>query len=444
MATTDLRQHGEGPVPVEQPIGGTQPLVVTEETSLVDLLQARERGADFRQSAAFFRQALGNFEAIGHNLYRRMLLEPSTAEADVHYPRETDKRRMIILASNNYLGLTTHPKVVEAAREAALQYGVGSGSSPLLVGTFPITGELEAKLADFKRAEEACVFATGYSANVGVISSVCTRHDLIVLDRLAHASMVDGAKLSGAQIKVFRHNDADHLDRVLRRNQGPGLRLVCVEGIYGMDGDIAPLDEIAEVAKQHDAMILVDEAHSTGVLGPGGRGAVAHFGLEGVVDLQVGTLSKAIGACGGFVAANRDICTHIRYFARSGMFSTAPSPMVMAAASAAIDVIHDEPELRERLWDNCNFMFDGLKGLGFTVGDAPSPVIPVIVGTMAGLRHMTLELHRNNICVNSIPFPAVPHGTERLRISLTSMHTREQLAEALACIERAGKSAGVI
>jgi len=414
-----------------------------DEASLVDILRARENGVDFRTAAGMFASALENVESKGHNLYRRMLLEPSDAEALVDYPREAGERRMIMLASNNYLGLTSHPKVIEAACQAATMYGAGSGSSPLLVGTFPTTRKLEAKLANFKGTDEACVFATGYSANVGVISAVCGKNDVVILDRLSHASMVDGAKLSGAQIKVFRHNDVEHLDRVLRRNSGAGTRLVAVEGIYSMDGDAAPLDEILKVVRKHDALLLVDEAHSTGVLGEGGRGAAAHFGIEGQVDLHVGTLSKALGACGGFVAGNSDLVTYIRYFARSGMFSTAPSPMVTAAAAAAIEVIEEEPWRVEKLWDNCRFMHGELKRMGFTISEQPSPIIPVIVGCMSILRQMTLELHQSNICVNSVPFPAVPHGSERLRISLTANHTREQLTEALRSIERAAYNAGL-
>lgn len=420
------------------------PFQITDETSLVDLFRAREQGLGVREAAAMFKQMINHFEAVGQNLYGRTLLGPNDAEAVVDYPRESGKRQMIILASNNYLGLNNHPRVIAAAQQAALDYGTGAGSSPLLVGRFPVTKELETKLANLKGAEEACVFSTGYSANVGVISAVAGKDDVVILDRLAHASMVDGAKLSGAQIKVFHHNDAAHLDSVLRRNKQARVKLVAVEGIYSMDGDVAPLDEIYEVCRRHDALLLVDEAHSTGVLGAHGRGAAELFGLEGKIDLHVGTLSKALGACGGFVAGNSDLVTYIRYFARSGMFSTAPSPMVMAAASAAIDVIRDEPELRHRLWDNCNFMHSELKRLGFTVNEAPSPVIPVIVGTMKGLRQMTLELHRSNICVNSVPFPAVPHGSERLRVSLTASHTREQLVEAIECIRRAGVNAGII
>jgi glycine C-acetyltransferase len=273
---------------------------------------------------------------------------------------------------------------------------------------------------------------------------VAGKNDVVVLDRLAHASMVDGAKLSGAQVRVFRHNDADHLDRVLTRHDGTGLALVCVEGIYSMDGDMAPLNEICRVVRKHNAMLMVDEAHSTGVLGPDGRGAVAHFGLVDEVDLHVGTMSKALGATGGFVAASRPIVTYIRYFARSGMFSTAPSPMTMAAANAALDVIRAEPQRRETLWDNCRYLHSNLKQMGFKINDAPSPIIPVVVGTMKALRQMTLELHAQDICVNSVPFPAVPHGSERLRISLTANHTQPQLARALACICRAGKNAGII
>jgi 8-amino-7-oxononanoate synthase len=420
-----------------------KPLAITAETSLVDMLRARDSGVDFRQLAAMFSEVVEHFESQGQNLYRRMLLEPSDAESLVDYPREAGERRMIMLASNNYLGLTTHPRVVEAAREAALLYGTGSGSSPLLVGTFPVTRHLERGLADFKGADEACVFATGYSANVGVISAVVGKNDVVILDRLSHASMVDGAKLSGAQMKVFRHNDVEHLDRVLRRCREARNRLVAVEGIYSMDGDTAPLDEILKVVRRHDALLLVDEAHSTGVLGPDGRGAAAHFGVEGQIDLHVGTLSKALGACGGFVAGKADMVNYIRYFARSGMFSTAPSPMVLAAARAALQVIRDEPQRVRQLWENCRFMHSELKHMGFTISEAPSPIIPVIVGSMQILRQMTLELHRSNICVNSVPFPAVPQGSERLRISLTANHTREQLVEALRCLKQAAENAGL-
>jgi glycine C-acetyltransferase len=222
------------------------------------------------------------------------------------------------------------------------------------------------------------------------------------------------------------------------------LALVCVEGIYSMDGDIAPLDEIAEVVKQHNAVLLVDEAHSTGVLGPDGRGAVAFYGLEGQVDLHIGTLSKSLGACGGFVAGSRAAVTYIRYLARSGMFSAAPSPMVIAAANAALNVIRSEPQRRERLWKNCRLVHSRLEAMGFKINEVPSPIIPVVVGSMKVLRQMTLELHNNNVCVNSVPFPAVPHGSERLRISLTANHTEEQLERALQAIYRAGKNAQVI
>ena len=414
-----------------------------EEFSLVDVLRAREEGVDFRTAASMFAGAVEHFESKGHNLYRRMLLQPSDAEALIDYPREAGQRRMIMLASNNYLGLASHPKVIGAACQAAVAYGTGAGSSPLLVGTFPTTRILEEKLSDLKGTDDACVFATGYSANVGVISAVCGKNDVVILDRLAHASMVDGAKLSGAQIKVFRHNDVAHLDSVLRRNRDANTKLVAVEGIYSMDGDTAPLDEILKVVRKHDALLLVDEAHSTGVLGKGGRGAASHFGIEGQIDLHVGTLSKALGSCGGFVAGKADLVTYIRYLARSGMFSTAPSPMVTAAAAAALDVIEQEPWRVEKLWDNCRFMHSELKRMGFTINEGPSPIIPVIVGSMSILRQMTLELHQANICVNSVPFPVVAHGSERLRISLTANHNREQLVEALRCIEQAAYSAGL-
>lgn len=428
----------------QPPFFGTNGFDLTEETSLVDVLRARDGGVRLKDAAAAFKSGLADFAANGRNLYGRMLMGPSDAEGIVDYPIEGGRRQMIVLASNNYLGLTTHPKVIRAAQDAAARYGTGAGSSPLLVGTFTVTKELEANLAEFKRCDEVCLFATGYSANVGVLSALARKDDLVVLDRLAHASLVDGAKLSGARVKIFRHNDAQHLDHVLRRNAHRGLTVVCLEGIYSMDGDMAPLDEILPVVRRHDALLLVDEAHSTGVLGREGRGIAEHFGLEGQIDLHVGTMSKALGACGGFVAGSSDLVTYLRYLARSGMFSTAASPMVTAAANAALDVIRDEPQLRERLWDNCRFMHDALRQLGFRLNEAPSPIIPVIVGSMKELREMTLELHRTDVCVNSVPFPAVPHGSERLRVSLTANHTREQLSRAIDRIAEAGRHAGVI
>ena len=421
-----------------------QTLAITEETSLVDLIKLRDQGVDFRQLAPMFEQGLAGFEAKGHNLYRRTLLGPSDAESDVHYPREDHARRMIILASNNYLGLTNHPEVIEAACSAAHEHGTGAGASPLLVGTYPITRELESNLARFKGTDDACVFATGYQANVGVISSVAGKNDLVVLDRLAHASMVDGAKMSGAQVRIFRHNDAEHLDRVLSRRERGGRALVCVEGIYSMDGDTAPLDEICPIVRKHNAMLLVDEAHSTGVLGPDGRGAVAHFGLHDEVDLIVGTLSKSLGARAVSWPAIRPRSLIFVISRKARMFSTAPSPMVTAAANAALNVLKREPERREQLWSNCRFMHASLNQMGFKINPEPSPIIPVIVGSMTALRHMTLELHHNNICVNSVPFPAVQHGSERLRISLTANHTQAQLVEALEYLRQAGRNAEIL
>jgi glycine C-acetyltransferase len=351
---------------------------------------------------------------------------------------------MIMLASNNYLGLTNHPQVVQAAQQAAEQYGTGAGSAPLLVGTFPVTRRLESQLAELKRSEEACVFASGYQTNVGVISALVQKNDVVIIDQLGHASMWDGANMSAAKVRAFRHNDPDHLDRVLRRNRHAGAKLVCVEGLYSMDGDTPPLQEICEVTRRHGAMLLLDEAHSTGVLGANGGGAAEHFGVEGQIDLHVGTLSKSLAACGGFVTGSSALINYLRYFARSAMFSAAPSPMVTAAASAAVEVIRSEPQRRKRLWENAHYLHGELKRLGFRTSAEVSPIIPLIVGTMERLRKMTLELHENNICVNSVPYPAVPLGSERLRISLTANHTREQLAQAIEAIRVAGMHAGLI
>jgi len=414
------------------------------EVSLVDIMRAREQGMGIRQAASQFQAMVRQLESQGINLYRRTLLDPSDAQARVYYPRESRCRDMIMLASNNYLGLTSHPRVVKAAQQAAEQYGTGSGSAPLLVGTFPITRLLEAQLADLKRSEEACVFASGYQTNVGVISSLVRQNDLVVVDQLGHASMWDGANMSTAKVRAFRHNDPDHLDSVLSRNQQAGTKLVCVEGLYSMDGDTPPLPEICEVTQRHRALLLLDEAHSTGVLGANGGGAAEHFGVEDQIDLHVGTLSKALAACGGYVTGDSDLVNYIRYFAPSAMFSAAPSPMVTAAANAALDVLRSEPKRRKRLWVNSHFMHSELERLGLRTGGEVSPIVPIIVGTTQGLRKMTLELHENDICVNSVPYPAVPHGSERLRISLTANHTRAQLRQAVKAIRIAAIHAGLI
>jgi len=421
-----------------------QPQEANNDFSLADIMRARDQGMGVRQAAREFQGVVKQLESQGLNLYRRTLLDPSDAEARVYYPSDSHCREMIMLASNNYLGLTNHPRVVKAAQQAAEQYGTGSGSAPLLVGTFPITRRLESQLADLKHSEEACVFASGYQTNVGVISSLVRKNDLVVVDQLGHASMWDGANMSDAKVRAFKHNDPEHLDRVLTRNHQSGTKLVCVEGLYSMDGDMPRLREICKVTRRHGALLLLDEAHSTGVLGANGGGTAEHFGVEDQIDLHVGTLSKSLASCGGFVTGDSDLVNYIRYFARSAMFSAAPSPMVMAAASAAIEILHSEPSRRKRLWENSHFMHSELERLGFQTSNQVSPIIPIIVGTMRGLRQMTLELHENNICVNSVPYPVVPHGSERLRISLTANHTREQLIRAIEAIRLAGIHAGLI
>ncbi|NOY42076.1 MAG: aminotransferase class I/II-fold pyridoxal phosphate-dependent enzyme [Planctomycetes bacterium] len=425
---------------------GTTPHVpdAIDDFSLADVMRARDQGMGIRQAARQFQEAVTQLESRGMNLYRRTLLDPSDAQTRVYYSHDSHNREMIMLASNNYLGLTNHPRVVRAAQQAAEQYGTGSGSAPLLVGTFPITRRLESQLAELKHSEEACVFASGYQTNVGVISSLVRKDDLVVIDQLGHASMWDGANMSDAKVRAFKHNDPEHLDRVLTRNHQAGTKLVCVEGLYSMDGDLPRLREICKVARRHGALLLLDEAHSTGVLGANGGGAAEHFGVEDQIDLHVGTLSKSLASCGGFVTGDSDLVNYIRYFARSAMFSAAPSPMVMAAASAAIEVMHSEPARRTRLWENSHFVHSELKRLGFETSDEVSPIIPIIVGSMRGLRQMTLELHENNVCVNSVPYPVVPHGGERLRISLTANHTREQLVQAVEAIRIAGVHAGLI
>lgn len=346
-------------------------------------------------------------------------------------------RWRIHLASNNYLGLATHPRVIAAAREALELFGAGSGSARLIGGTLPPHEALEEEMARFKQAEAAIVFPTGYMANLGLVAALVGPQDLVIGDRLNHASLIDAARLSGAALKVYPHKDVDRLEEVLRRRRGRYRRaLVVTEGLFSMDGDVPPLREIAEVVRRHDAWLLVDDAHATGVLGPAGRGSLEQFGLPADGILQMGTLSKALGCAGGFLAGPRVVIDTLRNRARPFIYTTAMPPSCAAAAREALRVVQEEPVWRERLWQSTRRWISGLKELGEDLLSEESPIVPVRVsGSNQEVMNLSQALFDAGVFAPAIRPPTVPAGSSRIRTSMTALHTPEDLEMALNAFE---------
>lgn len=353
-------------------------------------------------------------------------------------------KEVIQLSSNNYLGLTTHPKLKKAALEAVEKYGAGTGSVRTIAGTFQMHEEFEQKLAKFKHTEAALVFQSGFTANVGVISSILTDQDVVISDELNHASIIDGIRLTKAGRRIYKHADLEDLEKALQETQSARVRLVITDGVFSMDGDIAPLPEIVELCEKYDALVMVDDAHASGVLGSNGRGTVDHFGLNGRVHIQVGTLSKAIGVLGGYVAGPKVLRDYLIHRARPFLFSTSHPPAVTAACSGAIDVLLEEPELIERLWENARFFKEGLTQLGFETGNSETPVTPVIVGDDALAMKLSDELFAEGVYAQGIAFPTVAKGKARVRTIVTAVHTKEDLQFALNAFAKVGKQLGII
>ena len=352
---------------------------------------------------------------------------------------------LIMLGSNNYLGLTNHPKVKEAAIKAVERYGTGCGGSRFLNGTLVIHEQLEEKLAAFMGKPAAVMFSTGFQVNLGTIACLLDRHDIAYLDKQDHACIIDGARLGMGEIRKFAHNDPDRLRRIMEHeSQAPHGRFVVVDGVYSMEGDICPLPQIAEICDEFGAALMVDDAHGIGVLGERGRGTAEHFGIEDQVDLIMGTFSKSLASVGGFVCGDRDVMHFVKHKARTNVFSAAPSPANVAAASAAIDVITEEPERRELLWKNTRFMHEGLRSLGFDTGHSHTPVIPVLAGPDEIALGMAARLHELGIFVNAVISPATPPGRALLRTSYMATHTQAQLSRALDAFAKAGREFGVI
>ncbi|MEO8077411.1 MAG: glycine C-acetyltransferase [Acidobacteriota bacterium] len=374
------------------------------------------------------------------NLYRRFRVLEDEQKAHTTF----DHRSVVNLSSNNYLGLTTHPRLRERALEAVKTFGVGTGSVRTIAGTMAIHMELERRLAEFKKVEAVVVFQSGFTANAGTVAAILTKEDVVISDALNHASIIDGARLSRATIKVFPHKDVDQARRIIKELPPGQRKLLITDGVFSMDGDLGPLPALCDLAEETGCIMMVDDAHASGVFGAEGRGTVDHFGVHGRVDVQVGTLSKAIGALGGYVAGNRNLIEFLYHRARPFLFSTSHPPAVAAACIAAIDVLTSEPEIMERLWDNTRFFKAGLARLGFNTGLSESPITPVIAGDSVTANLLSDRLFEQGVFAQAIGFPTVAKDKARVRTIVTATHSREDLQYALDAFARVGRELGLI
>jgi glycine C-acetyltransferase len=397
-----------------------------------------------RPQLSYLTAVLDDLRARGTHFKLRVLDDQQAPVC--HY----DGREVINLASNNYLGLANHPRLIEASLAATRTLGVGSGAVRTIAGTMRIHMELEEKIARFKNVEACVVFQSGFAANAGTVSAILGKEDFLLSDELNHASIIDGARLSRAKIKVFRHKDVAHCEELLQEVANePGRKLVITDGVFSMDGDIGPVDKLAALAEKYGAIMMVDDAHASGVLGRNGRGSIDHFGMHGRVDVQVGTLSKAIGSLGGYVCGSRDLIDFLYHRARPFLFSTSHPPSVAASCIAAFDILEQEPERIQRLWDNTRYFQSELKGAGFNVGGmntpaTETPISPIIVGEGRVAMDFSRALFDQGVMGTGIAFPTVPEGKARIRLILTSEHTRPQLDRALEILERVAKRMGII
>jgi 8-amino-7-oxononanoate synthase len=355
-----------------------------------------------------------------------------------------DGRDMIMVGSNNYLGLTTHPRVKAAALEALQEFGTSCSGSRFLNGTLEMHEKLETSLAEFTGKEAAQIFSTGFLTNQGVISPLIGRSDTVVIDRLVHASIVEGVRLAFGKVRRFKHNDIESLRKNLEVCSDSKGILVVVDGVYSMEGDITPLPPIVEACKDYGARIMVDDAHGLGVLGPNGRGTLEHFGLTDDVDLVMGTFSKSFASLGGFVAGDARVISYIKHHSRALIFSAAMPPSAIAAAQAALDVIKSEPEIRENLWRNTRFLMDAVVGLGFDTGPTETPIVPLIVGDDIRAAYFWKRLFEEGLFTNCVLAPGVQEGSQRIRMCLMATHTMEDLEKVVEICSRVGKEIGII
>jgi len=376
---------------------------------------------------------------------QNLLWEPPTLESASTPSCTVDGKEMIMLSANNYLNLTTHPKVVAASIAATEEYGVGSGSVRAISGTMDIHLEAEKKVAEFKGVEASLIYSAGYTANVGLIPTLVTgKQDVIISDELNHGSIIDGVRLTKASRAVYPHNDVGALEEVLRQHSESERKLIITDGVFSMDGDVAPLDEITELAEEHGAMVFVDDCHGEGVLGDGGAGIVDHFKLQGRVDFEIGSFSKALGVQGGIVAGSEQVRNHALNHSRSWLLSGSQPPGVAAAQKAAVEVLMEEPEHHARLWENTDRFRREMESLGFDLGMSTTPIIPVMCGESSVAKQLSAEMRKLGVVVGAIVFPMVARDKARVRNQLSTGLTDEQLDEILIAYETAGKIVNLI
>ena len=394
-----------------------------------------------RPQLQYLRDALADLKAKNQYFHLRVL------EGEQKPVAVFDGKEVINLSSNNYLGLTTHPKLRRAAIEATRRYGVGSGAVRTITGTMKIHMELEQQIARFKQVEACVVFQSGFAANAGTVSAILGKEDLIISDELNHASIIDGCRLSRGTIKVFKHKDLADCERVLEETKNwPGKKLLITDGVFSMEGDIADLPALCDLAEKYNCIMMVDDAHSSGVLGSSGRGTIDHCGVHGRVDIQVGTLSKAIGSIGGYVCGPKDLIEFLYHRARPFLFSTSHPPSVTATCQAAFELLDSEAgeKLIKKLWSNTKFFKRKLKKLGFKTGASETPITPIMVGDAGKAFEFSRELFAEGVLAMAIGFPTVPEGKARLRTIVTATHRRADLERAAEIIGRVGKKLGVV
>jgi len=378
-------------------------------------------------------------------LYRKNLFRQARRLDGPQSPRTViEGKECILLSSNNYLGLTEHPEVKEAAKKAVERWGSGAGGSRLTTGNYALHEELEQEIAQFKKSAGAILFGSGYAANLGVIQALVGRGDAIISDELNHASIIDGARLSRAEIKVYRHRDTGSLEEILAKSRDNRRRLIVTDGVFSMDGDLAPLPEMVALAERYSAMLMVDDAHGTGVFGRRGAGTVEHYGLEGKIQVHMGTLSKALGSVGAYVAGTPELINYLKNKARSFIFSTALPPTAVGAALAALKIVQREPEIRQKLWRNARYLRAKLIELGYNVPTHKSPIIPIFIGDDEKTMRLALALQDGGVFAPGIRPPTIPPGTSRIRVTVMAAHTLEDLDQALLVFNRAGKQLNII
>jgi glycine C-acetyltransferase len=387
---------------------------------------------------AYLGEEIGSLKQ--QNLFRRLRVLDDEQKART----TVDGKNVVNLSSNNYLGLTTHPRLRAQALLALERFGVGSGSVRTIAGTLEIHLELERRLAEFKKVEAVVVFQSGFTANAGTVSAILTKDDVVISDELNHASIIDGCRLSRATIKVFPHKDVEAARRIAHSLPAGQRKLLITDGVFSMDGDLGNLPALCEVAEETGCIMMVDDAHASGVFGANGRGTVDHFNVHGRIDVQVGTLSKAFGSLGGYVAGNRNLIEFLYHRARPFLFSTSHPPSVAASCIAALDVLMEEPQIIERLWENTRFFKEGLVRLGFDTGLSESPITPVMAGEGQRAMKLSDRLFEEGVFAQGIAFPTVARDKARVRTIVTATHTREDLEFALDKFAKVGRELGMI